>query len=111
MPFDRYVVVLTTLPADVDAEQIATRLVDERLAACVNILPVMQSVYRWKHQVDRDDERQLIIKTTQERLRELEAVIHKLHPAETPEFVVLPITSGSAGYLAWLAESTSPVKP
>ena len=106
MPFDQYVVVLTTLPADVDAEKIATELVDARLAACVNILPVMRSVYRWKHQVDHEDERQLIIKTTQERIRELEARVKKLHPAETPEFVVIPISSGSADYLSWLSDST-----
>ena len=107
MPFDQYVVVLTTVPADVDAEQIATRMVDERLAACVNILPVMRSIYRWKQQVDQDDERQLIIKTTHERIRELEALIRKLHPAEIPEFVVIPISTGSADYLAWMAESTT----
>jgi periplasmic divalent cation tolerance protein len=106
MPFDQYVVVLTTVPADIDAETIAAQLVGERLAACVNILPVMRSVYRWKHQVEHEDERQLIIKTTQERIRELEARVRKLHPAETPEFVVLPITSGSADYLSWLSEST-----
>ena len=107
MPFDQYVVVLTTLPADVDAEKMATELVDSRLAACVNILPVMKSVYRWKHQVDRDDERQLIIKTTQERIRELEARVKQLHPAEIPEFVVIPIASGSADYLSWMSESTN----
>ena len=106
MPFDQYVVVLTTLPEDIDAEAIATQLVEERVAACVNILPVMRSVYRWKHQVDHDDERQLIIKTTQERIRELESMIRKLHPAEIPEFVVIPISSGSADYLSWMTEST-----
>ena len=107
MPFEQYVVVLTTLPADLDAEKIATQLVDERVAACVNILPVMRSVYRWKNQVDHDDERQLIIKTTQERIRDLEATVRKLHPAEIPEFVVIPITSGGADYLSWLSESTT----
>ena len=61
-----FVIVLTTFPADGDAEQLASRLVDERLAACVNILPVMRSVYRWQDVVERADERQLVIKTTNE---------------------------------------------
>ena len=59
-----FVIVLTTLPAEGDAEQLASRLVDEKLAACVNILPAMRSVYRWKDAVERADERQLVIKTT-----------------------------------------------
>ena len=103
MPSDQYVIALTTLPAEGDAEQLAQQLVTEKLAACVSILPPMRSVYRWKGAVERADERQLLIKTTAARLTDLEARIHQLHPYDVPEFIVLPITQGSAAYLAWLS--------
>ena len=106
MPSDRFVIALTTLPADGDAEQLAQRLVEEKLAACVSILPPMRSVYRWKSSVERADERQLLIKTTTERVAELEARLRQLHPYDVPEFIVLPITQGSAPYLTWLSDST-----
>ena len=100
-----FVIVLTTLPAEGDAEVFASQLVEERLAACVNILPPMRSVYRWKGSVERGDERQLVIKTTGPQITALEARIRALHPYDLPEFVVIPI-QGSAAYLAWLTEST-----
>ncbi len=102
----RFVVVLTTVPADLDAEPLAARLVEEKLAACVNILPVMRSVYRWKQAVESADERQLVIKTTAACLTPLEELIRKIHPYEVPEFVVIPLVGGSATYLSWLSEST-----
>lgn len=102
-----FVIVLTTLPAESDAEKLASQLVEERVAACVNILPAMRSVYRWKQAVEHADERQLVIKTTRAHVGELEARLRVLHPYEVPEFVVLPIDSGSADYLSWLSESTS----
>jgi periplasmic divalent cation tolerance protein len=103
-----FVVVLTTLPIDGDAEKLASQLVEERLAACVNILPSMRSVYRWKNAIERADERQLVIKTTTERIPALEARIRKLHPYDLPEFIVIPMVQGSADYLSWLAENTKP---
>lgn len=106
MPSDQFVIVLTTLPAEGDAEKFASQLVEERLAACVNLLPPMQSVYRWKDAIEKADERQLVIKTTRARVGDLEARIRALHPYEVPEFVVLSIDSGTPGYLSWLAEST-----
>lgn len=106
MSSDQYVIVLTTLPADGDAERFAQVLVEEKLAACVNILPAMRSIYRWKGVVERADERQLLIKTTSARLTELEGRLRKLHPYDLPEFIVLPITQGSATYLSWLSDST-----
>ena len=99
-------IVLTTLPAEGDADGFASQLVEERLAACVNILPPMRSVYRWKGSVERADERQVVIKTTAPRIAALEARVRALHPYDLPEFVVIPIVQGSAGYLAWLTEST-----
>ena len=106
MPSNQFVIVLTTLPTEGDAEKLASQLVEERLAACVNILPPMRSVYRWKNAIEKADERQLIIKTTRATMTSLEARIRKLHPYDVPEFVVLSIDSGSADYLSWLAEST-----
>ena len=105
MASDQFVIVLTTLPAEGDAEGFASQLVEERLAACVNILPPMRSVYRWKGSVERADERQVVIKTTAPRIAALEARVRALHPYDLPEFVVIPIVQGSAGYLAWLTES------
>ena len=107
MPSDQFVIVLTTLPAEGDAEKFASQLVEEKLAACVNVLTPMRSVYRWKNAIERADERQIVIKTTKARLSALEARIHKLHPYDVPEFVVLPIVSGSADYLSWISDSTS----
>ena len=107
MPSDQFVIALTTLPADGNVEQLAQQLVEERLAACVSILPPMRSIYQWKGAVERADERQLLIKTTTERLTELEARLRQLHPYDVPEFIVLPITQGSAPYLAWLSSNTT----
>ena len=107
MPSDQFVIVLTTLPVEGDAEKLASQLVEERLAACVNILPAMRSVYRWKDAIEKADERQLVIKTTRARVTELEARLRTLHPYDVPEFVVLPVDSGSADYLSWLSDSTS----
>ena len=108
MPSEQFVLVLTTLPADGDAEKFALQLVDDRLAACVNILPAMRSIYRWQDAVERADERQLLIKTSSERVAALEARVRELHSYEVPEFVVIPIVQGGADYLSWLSASTKP---
>jgi periplasmic divalent cation tolerance protein len=102
-----YVIVLTTLPADADAAGFGRTLVEERLAACVNVLPVMESVFRWEGQVERDAERQVILKTSRERTAALWDRIRELHPYEVPEFVVLPILDGSDAYLRWVGDSTA----
>src|SRR4051812_622503 len=103
---ENFVLVLTTIGARDDARSFASVLVGERLAACVNILPEMDSTYRWNGAVETERERQVIIKTTSERLPALEARVHELHPYELPEFIVLPIGSGSERYFEWLAAST-----
>jgi periplasmic divalent cation tolerance protein len=103
---DQYVVVLTTLPADADASTLARALVEERLAACVNILPPMTSVYRWREGIEEDTERQILIKTTRARLTELWERLRVLHPYDVPEFVALPILDGSDAYLRWIGDST-----
>ena len=98
------VIVLTTAPADDRAEQWAQQLVDERLAACVNIYPPMVSVYRWNGQVQRDAERQMIIKTTRDRLAALEARVQTLHSYELPEFIVVAAGGGSDRYVSWVKD-------
>ena len=103
-----FVIVLTTFPADGDVEQVASRLVDARLAACVNILSSMRSVYRWKDVVERSDERQLVIKTRTECLPALEAFLRSVHPYDVPEFLVIPIEAGSSDYLRWISENALP---
>jgi periplasmic divalent cation tolerance protein len=101
-----YVVVLTTLPADADGPAFGRGLVDERLAACVNLLAPMESVYRWEGRVERETERQVIIKTSRERLPALWDRVRELHPYEVPEFLVLTIADGNDAYLRWVGEST-----
>jgi periplasmic divalent cation tolerance protein len=104
---EKFLIALTTLPVDHDADAFARTLVDEKLAACVNILSPMRSIYAWKGAIERSEERQLLIKTTHARLRDLEARIKSLHPYEVPEFVIIQIVDGSRDYLSWLAENTS----
>ncbi|MBZ5558049.1 MAG: divalent-cation tolerance protein CutA [Acidobacteriia bacterium] len=100
------ILVLTTMPDDDRADALARTLVDERLAACVNVHGPMTSVYRWKGQVERDPERQLVIKTTRDRLAALETRLRALHPYELPEFIVVSVDEGSAAYLRWVADET-----
>jgi periplasmic divalent cation tolerance protein len=101
-----YVIVLTTLPADADAATFAQALVEARLAACVNLLPVMESIYRWEGNVEQERERQVVIKTSSSRMAALWERVRELHPYDVPEFVVLPIVDGNDAYLRWLGEST-----
>jgi periplasmic divalent cation tolerance protein len=102
-----HVLVLTTLPADADAAAFARTLVAERLAACVNLLAPMESIYEWEGAMQRDTERQLIMKTVRARVDALWQRVRDLHPYDVPEFVVLPIVDGSDAYLRWLGEATS----
>jgi uncharacterized protein involved in tolerance to divalent cations len=101
------VVVWTTLAGSADGRQLASILVTERLAACVNVLPEMESVYRWKGGVEVDRERQVIIKTTAARVPALRARLHELHDYDVPEFIVLPVAGGSDAYLSWIRQSTA----
>jgi periplasmic divalent cation tolerance protein len=95
--------VLTTLPAEADAAALARTLVEERLAACVNVLPAMTSIYRWKGAIEQEREQQLIIKTSPKALDALQARLRQLHPYELPEFIVLD-AQASAAYAAWVRE-------
>ena len=99
------ILILTTMPDDDRADAVARILVEERLAACVNVHGPMLSTYTWKGQVERDAERQLVIKTTAGRLSDLEARLRALHPYELPEFVIIA-ADGSDAYVKWVNEET-----
>jgi periplasmic divalent cation tolerance protein len=99
------VILLTTLQDEERAEAIARALVTERLAACVNVLPPMISIYRWKGTVERDVERQLVVKTTRDRVAAVQSRVRELHPYELPELLVLP-AAGGAEYLDWVVSET-----
>ena len=101
------VIVLTTLPADADPAPLARQLIGERLAACVNALPIMQSIYRWEGAVQEENERQLVIKTSAGRLDALQERLHQLHPYQVPEFVVLPAAAASRGYAQWVDDAVA----
>jgi periplasmic divalent cation tolerance protein len=102
------VIVLTTAPDDDRAEAWARTLVEERLAACVNVHRPMVSVYRWKGIVEREKERQVVIKTTRERVAALRIRLAELHPYELPEFLILNVADGSDEYVKWVVEQTRP---
>jgi periplasmic divalent cation tolerance protein len=102
------VIVLSTAADNARAEELARTLVNERLAACVHLHAPMTSFYRWKGQVERDTERQLVIKTTADRLDALRERLTALHPYELPEFVVVRADGGSEAYVTWVREQTRP---
>jgi periplasmic divalent cation tolerance protein len=97
--------VLSNWPNLSAAQAIARSLVERRLAACVNVLPVVQSVYRWEGTIECTDEVSLLIKTSQQRYAELEAAIRAAHPYQLPEIVALPL-SGLPAYLEWIVQET-----
>ena len=101
------VVALTTVPDDDSAELLARTLIEEKLAACVNLLPPMTSVYRWQGAVERSTERQMIIKTRRSALAGLQSRLVELHSYELPEFIVIDVEVGSRDYLAWVLRETS----
>ncbi|KAF0191997.1 MAG: periplasmic divalent cation tolerance protein [Gammaproteobacteria bacterium] len=102
-----YLLVLTTCPDAGFAEALAAKLVDAGLAACVNIVPGIQSVYRWKGKRETGTERLLLIKTRAALYTRLEQAITESHPYELPEVLAVPIKNGLAGYLSWIDEVTS----
>ncbi|HEY1731265.1 MAG TPA: divalent-cation tolerance protein CutA [Terriglobales bacterium] len=100
-------VVLTTVGLKEVAEKLATQLVERRLAACVNVVGPIRSVYRWREKVHNDAEYLLVIKTTASHATQLQSAFKELHPYELPECVQLPIVGGSDDYLNWLAAEVS----
>jgi periplasmic divalent cation tolerance protein len=99
--------VFTTYPDREAAMQAAAKLVQDKLAACVNVLPQMTSVYEWKGEAKVDTEHLLLIKTTAARFPALEAAIVAMHPYELPEIIAAPIARGLTGYLNWIDAQTT----
>ncbi len=99
--------VLCTCPDQDTAIGIGERLVEERLAACVNLLPGVTSVYRWQGKLQRDNENLLLIKTTGDRFEALSTRLRQLHPYDLPEIIAVPITDGLPDYLSWVSECTN----
>ncbi len=101
-------VVLCTVPTGDIAVQIARELVQHQLAACVNVIPGITSVYRWKGSITTDAEQLLVIKTSSSLMDSLQKAIQELHPYELPEIIAVPIVGGLPAYLAWINECTKP---
>jgi len=99
--------VLTNLPDAASAEALAHELVRQRLAACVNILPAVKSVYRWQGALEQAEETPLLIKTGAARYEALQAAIRAAHPYEVPEIIALPIAAGLPAYLDWIARESA----
>jgi periplasmic divalent cation tolerance protein len=99
--------ILTTAGSQAEARKIAEGLVERRLAACVNIVPRIQSVYRWEGKLEEAEEFLLLIKTSKPREEQVRAAITELHSYELPECIAISIASGSAEYLKWIGESVS----
>ncbi len=102
-----HIMVYVTVPSMETAQPIARKLIHDRLAACVNVLPGMTSFYRWEGEVQQDAELVLIAKTRQELFAELSAAVQQLHPYECPCIVALPITDGHDAFLNWLTTETT----
>lgn len=102
------IAILCTTPDAASAERIAAALVDEKLAACVNLVPGLTSFFRWEGKVQREPEVLMIIKAPRARFEAICARVKALHPYTVPELIALPIDASTPDYLAWLTESTTP---
>lgn len=103
---ENQIVTLCTVPDRESGERIGHALVEARLAACVNLVPNLTSIYRWQGAVQQDSECLLLIKTTTTRFAALAERLRSLHPYDVPEIIALPITQGLPAYLNWITENT-----
>jgi periplasmic divalent cation tolerance protein len=101
------IVVYVTAPAEEEAEKIARALVENKLAACVNIVKNIRSIYRWQGKIADEAEVLMIVKTREEHVAHIRETVKQLHSYSVPEIIALPIVAGSEDYLAWLKEETS----
>lgn len=101
-------IVLITAPGREEGERIGAALVEEQLAACVNLLGPIRSIYRWKGEVCREDEHLLVVKTVRRRFAALEQRVRALHPYETPEIIAFPVERGFEEYLQWVRSESTP---
>lgn len=102
---DDLAIVLITAGSEQEASRIATHLVEEHLAACVNIVGPIRSIYRWEGKIHHDEERLLIVKAATKSWAQLEKRVRELHSYQTPELIALPLAAASAAYLAWWREA------
>ena len=102
-----YCIVFCTCPSQIIAQKIARSIVEQKLAACTNIVPHLTSIYFWKENIEEGEEVLMIIKTRQDKLIDLEQAIVRLHPYEFPEFIAMPIIGGHQRYLSWIDEVVS----
>jgi len=103
-------IVLTTESTLEEANKLGRALVEERLVACATLLPVVQSIYHWEDKIQSGPETMVLLKTSTDRLNELEKRLKELHSYRTPEFLVIPVETGSAAYLQWLFSSLAATK-
>jgi len=106
MTAEEFVVILVTAPSADDAARIGRALVEERLAACANVVGPIRSIYRWQGAVEEGDESLMLVKARAADVDRVTARVRELHTYDVPEIIALPIRGGSPAYLAWLAEST-----
>jgi periplasmic divalent cation tolerance protein len=109
-PAAKYAVALVTTPDLKTARRLARAALQARLIACANLIPKIESHYQWRGKVESSGEVLMILKTTRPRLGTLEKLILAEHPYDTPEFLVLPPTSGNSRYLKWIAESVTAIR-
>jgi periplasmic divalent cation tolerance protein len=105
----KHLLVLTTCPGTITAKKIANEVVLENLGACVQIIPGVQSLFRWVNRVDTFDELLLLIKTTSDRYADLQKRIVSMHPYEVPELIAIPISGGFDQYLNWIETNSTPM--
>ena len=98
-------IVLSTASSEDEARKIALYLVEQRLAACVNIVPRIESIYRWKEKIESGNETLVFFKLSEDRQSDFQNKLHSLHPYEVPEIIFVPISSGLPEYLHWVAEN------
>lgn len=102
------ILVITNFPDKESASTLGQMLIDEQLAACVNIMSACTSIYRWQDMTETTDEIPVFIKTQQKHYKQVEELINSMHPYELPEVIIVPITGGLPAYLQWIIEETTP---
>jgi len=108
---EKVIIALSTCPDAALGTAIAAKIVESGLAACVNLVPAVVSVYRWEQRIQKDDECLMVIKTTENAFPRLRDWLDERHPYELPELVAVPVTDGLPAYLAWVAGEVAPPAP
>jgi periplasmic divalent cation tolerance protein len=103
---EEYIIVFCTVPDQAAADAITEKVIAEKLTPCVNIIPGLVSVYRWKGKINRDSELLLVMKTKRELFEKLSSAIKEIHPYEVPEIIAVPLSAGFPPYLSWIDENT-----